>query len=257
MELLERIQDLKFIEGIQGPAGPQGERGPIGPQGPKGDKGDQGEPGPQGLQGPAGKDADVNALQQEIAELKSTINELTQIPEIVIANKNIESEMEYLNERTQDENVLGIVVEPYIVPDSSGDPFESYSLQKFKFHLNIELVNNKVTRFNSIIEDKINDIKKIYIQLKEENIYNIERNNCYIDCHDNNAWTSFMNYGNYVDLSRELLKKVHYEETDLKINLIIHSYISSNELKSISYCKPFEIVYATKVKVYRYYNKSE
>lgn len=177
LTLLEKISELENLEGIQGPAGPQGERGPTGPQGPKGDKGDQGEPGPQGLQGlqgeqgPAGKDADVTALQQEIAELKSTINELTQVPEIVIANKNIESEMEYLNERTQDENVIGIVMDPRL----------AHGLSSFYPYIKIEdFINNKTIQSNSIIEkNKIRSIQGLDLKFEETKLYNTKTKTVY------------------------------------------------------------------------------
>ena len=162
LQILENIKNLTNIEGIQGP---QGEMGPAGPQGPKGDKGDPGE------QGPAGKDADVTALQQEIEELKSTINKLTQVPEIVIANKNIESEMEYLNERTQDENVIGIII--------------NFKINKSLYHLypylTIEnFINNKIMQPDSILEKNIiRNIQGIDLKFKESKIYNEETKTLY------------------------------------------------------------------------------
>ena len=144
LELLERIKNLESIEGIQGPAGPQG---------------------------PPGKDADVSALQQEIAELKSTINELTQVPEIVIANKNIESEMEYLNERTQDENVIGIIINFRI----------GKSLYYLYPYLVIEsFINNKIMQPNSILEKNIiRNIQGIDLKFKETKLYNEQSKTIY------------------------------------------------------------------------------
>ena len=188
LELLERINDLKSIEGIQGPAGPQGERGPMGPQGPQGERGEQGMQGPQGEQGPAGKDADVSALQQEIAELKSTINELTQVPEIVIANKNIESEMKYLNERIQDENVIGIIIDPYVTFGeyaSITHKWESWINNDWTgspdWYCNFKYINNIIRTSNNIKTNKINKINRILIRVSENDFYNIESNTVHIE----------------------------------------------------------------------------
>lgn len=263
LQILESIKNLNNLEGIQGP---QGERGPMGPQGPKGDKGDPGE------QGPAGKDADVAALQQEIAELKSTINELTQVPEIVIANKNIESEMEYLNERTKDENVIGIIIDPYIDGYAQGS--------NHAFYIKINFINNAIKQLNSINNTKIGRLEKAIVQLKEYSVYNAEKNYCFVDhlednsSYYNNSWDCFTEQyksgsqksiftiyclngersdsGLITDSGRELngieasslLKMAHDEQIEFKVNLIFYTEIIQ---ENCLYVKPIQIEYSTKV----------
>ena len=228
MILLDKISDLESSEGIQGP---QGERGPAGPQGIQGPKGDKGE------QGPAGKDADVTALQQEIAELQSTINELTQVPEIVIANKNIESEMEYLNERTKDENVIGIIIDPYVLPTGSYGWSNIFSspFPYFDIYSTIEFINNNIIHSNKIEETRINEFKKIKIEMREKEsqdlkwaysgVYHINKKNINIE--------EEINYD-----FKTLLQQVYDGKTELEMNYLLQIEVMPN-------FKKVELLYST------------
>ena len=236
LALLEKINNLKNLEGIQGPAGPQGEQGPVGPQ------------------GPPGKDADVSALQQEIAELKSTINELTQVPEIVIANKNIESEMEYLNERTQDKNVIGIIIDPWVYADISSGNSTDYN---FKF----EIINNS---FDDIY--KVN----VIIDMPECDIYtNFCKTDCLIETsnstthYEQQQWDSFAFSGSIYyrficatsgkniantsgSITADNLKK-KIKELGTTLDFIIYAYTSSNN--KVSQVNMLKISHTTKIYV--------
>lgn len=258
LALLEKINNLNNLEGIQGP---QGEQGPMGPQGPKGDKGEQGEAGPEG---PAGKDADVSVLQQEIEELKSTINELTQLPEIVIANKNIESEMEYLNERTQDENVIGIIIDPKISVSSS-------SVRFCDFDISLEFINNDCTYFDAIKTNRIKSMDSFILRFEENNIYNAGVTLYFREpiptSSTNWYWTttSFLEDSIYHTVKQDidfdsfktnegesfgkcysLIKDVKDKKTELLVYLIFHiSLMPNNNAPSV--IKTIEIPYSTKI----------
>jgi hypothetical protein len=226
----------------------------------------------------------ITALQQEIAELKSTINELTQVPEIVIANKNIESEMEYLNERTKDENVIGIIIDPKIHQINGGSvsssQLEPDARVNFRFEVDIKFVNNEIIRSNSIIENRIFDIERAFIKLKGEDVFNKETDT-YIykyntDAYDD-SWEAFMArisscnefmfkyFGN--DLitnnsdfgfkplegkeslinTKQFFKKVFNNEAGLQVHFVFHAFLAPLNPTISAYIKPFEIIYSTNV----------
>ena len=112
----------------------------------------------------------VIELQKKVERLQTTIDELTAVPEIVIANKNIESEMEYLNERTQDENVIGIIINPKLY--ISIDVYPVIKVESF--------INNKIMQSNSIIEkNKIRSIQGLDLKFEEIKLYNAKTKTIY------------------------------------------------------------------------------
>ena len=198
----------------------------------------------------------VTALQQEIEQLQSTINELTQVPEIVIANKNIESEMEYLNERTQDENVIGIIIDPWIYADinSAGYGDTDYN---FKF----EIINNS---FDDIY--KVN----VIIDIPECDIYtNFCKTDCLIETsnsttqYEQQQWDSFAFSGSthydficttsgkniantYGSITSDNLKR-KIKELGTTLDFIIYAYTSSNN--KVSQVNMLKISHTTKIYV--------
>lgn len=214
--------------------------------------------------------------EDEIIELRNMIKELTEMPEIVIANKNIDSEMEYLNEKTKDKNVVGIIIDPY---------FNStvFTGKNNEFYIDIEFINNEFESFNTIEENKIGELNKAFIQLKESNIYNAEMTYLFLNYVNYNtsyyydswdAFTKTYTSGSKqsvlnvpcVNMERhdtnftiedtgkklngaeaaELLKKAYNEETQLKVNLIFYTEIIPTSPLT-SYIKPLKITYSTKV----------
>lgn len=65
-------------QGSQGNQGSQGTTGLQGPQGPQGDTGSQGVQGSQGSQGVQGEVANIEQIQNDIAELKKQLAPITQ-----------------------------------------------------------------------------------------------------------------------------------------------------------------------------------
>ena len=204
------------------------------------------------------------ALQQEVIELRNIIQELTYVPEIVIANKNIESEMEYLNEKCKDENVIGIIIDPYITPAT----FKENSWHNYDLNFPITLIN----------DDKVGHIKEATIKLKENDIYNAELNRYFMYDHYTGtselwkeqptktySWERFtstsigihcLNKENtdsgFITLSgeklngihaKDLLRQAYEKETELQIYLTLCIDIKPNEKQS--YIKTIEIPYST------------
>jgi|SRR5690625_2954113 len=65
-EVRTNVDEIELTPGPQGPKGDKGEPGADGAKGPKGDKGDT---------GPAGKDAEPQFTEEEVAALKALIEE--------------------------------------------------------------------------------------------------------------------------------------------------------------------------------------
>ena len=65
-EVRTNVDEIELTPGPQGPKGDKGEPGSDGAKGPKGDKGDT---------GPAGKDAEPQFTEEEVAALKALIEE--------------------------------------------------------------------------------------------------------------------------------------------------------------------------------------
>src|SRR5690625_1506297 len=65
-EVRTKLDESELTHGLQGPKGDKGEPGADGAKGPKGDKGDT---------GPAGKDAEPQFTEEEVAALKALIEE--------------------------------------------------------------------------------------------------------------------------------------------------------------------------------------
>lgn len=210
---------------------------------------------------------DITMLQQEIAELKSTINELTQIPEIFIANKNIASEMKDLKRKMQDKNIISIVIDPQIVVENS-------DATDFKLNISVEFVNNSITYFDSMKIDKIRSIDSAILKLEESNLYNISTPNFYykeepeartagFDCWNSDSLLerslkyiesqtieySYLKNSSGNGLSQtqgyELIQKVKSNETEISMYCIFYMSLSSNNMPSFT--KAIEIPYSTKI----------
>jgi hypothetical protein len=66
----------RLAESGNGLTGSKGEKGDTGPQGPRGEKGERGDPGPQGPRGDRGDAANLSTVVNDIAELKSKLQQL-------------------------------------------------------------------------------------------------------------------------------------------------------------------------------------
>lgn len=210
---------------------------------------------------------DITMLQQEIAELKSTINELTQIPEIFIANKNIASEMKDLKRKMQDKSIISIVIDPQIVVENS-------DATDFKLNISVEFVNNSITYFDSMKIDKIRSIDSAILKLEENNLYNISTPNFYYkedpeariagyDCWNSESLLerslkyiesqtieySYLKNSSGGSLSQaqgyELIQKVKSNETEISMYCIFYMSLTSNNMPS--FAKAIEIPYSTKI----------
>jgi hypothetical protein len=207
---------------------------------------------------------DIAKLKEEIANLKSTINELTQVPEIVIANKYIESEMEYLNEKCKDENVIGIIIGPKIGVESSAVSFCS-------FDISLEFVNNDCIYFDAIKTNRIKSMDSFILRFEENNIYNAGVTLYFrepIPTSSTNwywATTSFLEDSIYHTVKQDikfssfktnegesfgkcysLIKDVRDKKTELSVHLIFHiSLMPNNNAPSV--IKTIEVPYSTKI----------
>ena len=202
------------------------------------------------------KDAEIAALQKEIAELKSTINELTQVPEIVIANENIESEMAYLNERIKDENVLGLKIDPYVTLGSgTSNKWEDWLDNDWtgnpSWYCRFKFVNNTTKTINNIKTKKIIKINRFLIRISENNLYNIESNTAHVSTENsivdlninitpkfydssNNLIVMGGNSDDYIDY-KEKYKNIYYNSV-FNIDIMIYAYmIPSMRLIEIPY----------------------
>lgn len=209
-----------------------------------------------------------NALVDTFEEFFiNSSNELTQMPEIVIANKNIESEMAYLNEKTQDENVIGIIIDPQISVESSYVAF-------FKLNISLEFINNSITYFDSMKIDRIKSIDSAILKLEENNLYNISTPNFYYkedpgartagyDCWSSDSLLerslkyieshtigySYLEKPSGESLSQaqsyELIQKVKNNETEMSMYCIFHMSLTLNNMPS--FAKAIEIPYSTKI----------
>lgn len=211
--------------------------------------------------------ADVTALQQEVIRLRSALNELVQPPEIVFANRNIISEMEYLNEKTQNSDIVGVIIDPQISVINGED--------NFKLNISLEFVNNKIDYFDSIIVDKIKSIDNAILKLEENNVYNVNSENLYykedpeakvagFDCwntesllersvnHLANQTIEFncLKQSNGESISLEqghnLIQKVKNNETEMMLYFIFNVSLASHN-NATSFAKTIEIPYSTKI----------
>ena len=214
------------------------------------------------------ENTDIIMLQQEIAELKSTIKELTQTPEIFIANKNIASEMKDLKKKMQDKNIISIIIDPQIVVENS-------DATDFKLNISLEFINNSITYFDSIVVDKIKSIDNAILKLEENNVYNISTPNLYykedpgakvagFDCWNTESLLErSVNYlanqtiefnclkqSNRESISLEqgydLIQKVKNNETEMILYFIFNVSLASYS-NTISFAKTIEIPYSTKI----------
>lgn len=210
---------------------------------------------------------DITMLQQEIAELKSTINELTQIPEIFIANKNITSEMKELKTKMQDKNIISIVIDPQIVVEDS-------DTTGFKLNISLEYINNSITYFDSMKVDRIRSIDSAILKLEENNLYNISTPNLYykeepeaktagFDCWSSDSllerslkymesqtigYDSFKTPSGDIFIQiqdHDLINKIKSKETELSMHCIFYMSLTSNNMPS--FAKTIEIPYSTKI----------
>jgi hypothetical protein len=194
-------------------------------------------------------------------------NELAQMPEIFIANKNIASEMKELKKKMQDKSIISIVIDPQIVVENS-------DATDFKLNISMEFVNNSITYFDSMKIDKIRSIDSAILKLEENNLYNISTPNFYYkedpeartagyDCWNTDSllerslkyienqtieYNSFKtSSGDVLSQAQgyELIQNVKNNSTEILMYCIFHMSLTSNNMPS--FAKAIEIPYSTKI----------
>ena len=179
---------------------------------------------------------DVMLLEREIEQLQAIIDNIQQIeaPEYIVANKNDGQELLFLQEKTQDENVIGIIIDPYIRKVKKAIPLNANNTiidEFYSFEYNIELVNNRVK-----------EIRKVIVTLKEESL-NIDTTwNC---VHNGKLYSGEHNLesclrSTYNDVvSKETIDEIiqQYQQDSIKIQVdfVIYAILDDFEQLEIEY----------------------
>ena len=179
---------------------------------------------------------DVMLLEREIEQLQAIIDNIQQVevPEYIVANKNDGQELLFLQEKTQDENVIGIIIDPYIRKVKKEVPLNANNTiidEFYSFEYDIELVNNRVK-----------EIRKVIVTLKEESLNINTTWNC---VHNGKLYSGEHNLesclrSTYNDIvSKETIDEIiqQYQQDSIKIQVdfVIYAILDDFEQLEIEY----------------------